>query len=133
MPVVDTEIIFALSPKDPKHSLAINLLKTSKNLFVSDTALFEFEIVLRSRGRTDEEIMDALLSINEIFKKYGVREVKTIDSDLLILHVEISKNYGLTFFDSLIAVSSLKVDRTIVSDDKAFDKAPDLKRIPLIE
>ena len=77
--------------------------------------------------------MDALLSINEIFKKYGVREVKTIDSDLLILHVEISKNYGLTFFDSLIAASSLKVDRTIVSDDKAFDKAPDLKRIPLIE
>ena len=27
---------------------------------------------------------------------------------------------------------SLKVDRTIVSDDKAFDKVPDLKRIPLI-
>ena len=47
--------------------------------------------------------------------------------------MEISKNYGLTFFDSLIAASSLKVDRTIVSDDKAFDKVPDLKRIPLIE
>lgn len=128
MPVVDTEVIFALNPRDPKHNFTINLLKTSKNLFAPDTALLEFEIVLRSCGRTDEEIMDALLSIDGIFRKYGVREVKTIGSDLLILHVEISKNYGLIFFDSLIAASASKIDKTIVSDDQAFDKIPDLKK-----
>lgn len=47
MPVVDTEVIFALNPRGPKHNFTINLLKTSKNLFVPDTALLEFEIVLR--------------------------------------------------------------------------------------
>ncbi|MEM2849951.1 MAG: hypothetical protein QXI36_06735 [Candidatus Bathyarchaeia archaeon] len=51
MPVADTELLFALNPRDHRHKHTIRLLKELSGLMVPDTALLEFQAVLRVRGR----------------------------------------------------------------------------------
>ncbi|MEX2723476.1 MAG: PIN domain-containing protein, partial [Candidatus Freyarchaeota archaeon] len=60
-----------------------------------------------------------------------VEEAHIIGTYLIIRQAEIEEKYGLSYFDSLIAASSLKLDGIVVSDDKAFDRVPNLKRIPI--
>ncbi|RLF17875.1 MAG: hypothetical protein DRZ82_09280 [Thermoprotei archaeon] len=132
MPVADTELLFLLNPKDPRYKHALRILdELGSTLLVPDVALMEFEITLRSRNIEWEKVRKALLAIRGILDDYGIMEVKTIDSLMLIRHIELMENYGLSYFDSLIAASALKIDNTIVSDDKDFDKVRGLKRIPI--
>ena len=49
----------------------------------------------------------------------------------LAKHLEIMVNYGLSFFDSLIASATLSIDGIVVSDGKDFDNVPEIKRIPI--
>ncbi len=133
MPIADTDLLFALNPKDKKHDKAVKLISTVRGIRVPDTALFEFVIVLKARGRNTEDIRAAVNALKDIFDRYLMKEVKTIDTDLIAKQAEIEEKYGLTFFDSLIASSALKLDKTVISDDKAFDKVPELKRIPISE
>ena len=132
MPVADTDLLFALNPRDKKHERAIKIISSVKGIRVPDTALLEFVIVLKARGRSAKEIRDALNALKDIFEMYLIRDVKTIDIELIVKQTEIEEKYGLTFFDSIIASSALKLDKTIISDDEAFDKIPELRRIPII-
>jgi len=131
MPVADTELLFALNPKDPKHVYALRALREVKGLVVPDVAVLEFQAVLRSRGRTPAQVKTALLALGQVLSQYGVREVQTLNIDLLVRQCMIEETYGLSYFDSLMAASALAVDGYVVSDDKAFDKVLGLKRIPL--
>jgi len=132
MPVADTELLFLLNPKDPRHNKALKVLEGLKGrLFVPDVALLEFEITLKSRGRRNSEIRLALLALKEIFETYNVVEVETLNTLALTKHLEIMDNYGLSFFDSLIAAATLSVDGIVVSDDRDFDSVPEIKRIPI--
>lgn len=133
MPVADTDLLFALNPRDKKHDKALKIISTLRGIKVPDTALFEFVIVLKARGKKAEEIREALIALKEIFERNLMREVKTIDTELIVRQAEIEEKYDLTFFDSLIASSALKLDKKIISDDKAFDKIPDIERIPISE
>lgn len=130
MPVADTERLFALNPNDSKHSAALRAL-TINGLSVPDTAVLEFQVVLRVRGRKGSEIASAIESLRYILEDNGVREAHTIDTYLIVKQAELEEKYGLTYFDSLIAASTLKLDGVVVSDDQAFDRVPHLKRIPL--
>ncbi|MHA1363959.1 MAG: type II toxin-antitoxin system VapC family toxin [Candidatus Freyarchaeota archaeon] len=130
MPVADTELIFALNPNDRKHSAALEAL-TIKGLEVLDTALLEFRAVLRARGRKASEVASAVESLSYILKRSGVREAHTLNTGLIINQAEIEEKYGLTYFDSLIAASTLKLDGVVVSDDADFDRVPGLERIPI--
>jgi predicted nucleic acid-binding protein len=131
MPVVDTEVIFAFKPSDPKHQNAMNLLQEDNSLVAPDTAIFEFQTVLRGRGTSNPSIKAALGAIHEVLLNHSVTEIKTIDSNLLILQCELEDDYHLSFFDSLIAASALSWDQQVVSDDDFFDRIPNLTRIPL--
>lgn len=131
MPVADTELIFALNPKDPKHKNALGKIKEIFNLVVPDTAILEFQIVLRSRGRTPSQVRKALLALRQILSQHKIKEANTLNISLLVNQCELEERYGLSYFDSLIAASALSLDKQIVSDDQAFDKIPNLKRIPL--
>jgi len=131
MPVADTEFLFALNPRDRKHSYAMRLLKEVSGLTVPDTAALEFQVVLRARGRSPSQVKMALLAIHEALKQNNVKEVKTIDVALLAYQSELEERFGLSYFDSLIAASALMLDRQVVSDDEAFDKVPSLIRIKL--
>ena len=127
MPIVDTEFLFALAPIDRKHERAMESLSI-KNLRVPDTALFEFQIVLRARGRKAGEVAKAIEAVREILGKTA-REIQTISTGLFLKQAEVEIKYGLSYFDSLIATSALITDATVVSDDRDFDRVPGLKRI----
>jgi len=131
MPVADTEVLFAINPKDPRHQHAMRIFKEISSLTAPDTALLEFQTVLRARGTTPSEVKMALLALHEALRRNHMEEVKTVNTSLLALQCELKERYGLSYFDSLIAASALVLDRQIVSDDEAFNRLPDLKRIPL--
>lgn len=131
MPVADTDFIFAINPKDHKHQHAMRLLKELSGLMVPDTAALEFQVVLRARGRSPSQVKIALLALHEALTRSNVKEVKTVSMSLLAFQSELEDRYGLSYFDSLIAASVLTLDRQVVSDDDAFDRVPNLKRIPL--
>ena len=131
MPVADTELLFALNPRDPKHHQARSLLASTGNLYIPDVTLLEFELVLRGRGRTPRETAQALLALREVLLDAHALEARTLDTTLLTLHCELEAEHNLSFFDSLIAASALSLDAHIVSDDRAFDRVPGLKRLPL--
>ncbi|HDN63304.1 MAG TPA: type II toxin-antitoxin system VapC family toxin [Candidatus Bathyarchaeota archaeon] len=131
MPVADTELLFAMNPRDRKHKDAINLLKEVNGLVVPDTAILEFQIVLRARGRSPSQVRIALLALHEALTQNDVKEVKTLSVSLLAFQSELEEKYRLSYFDSLIAASALTLDRQVVSDDEAFDRIPNIKRVPI--
>lgn len=131
MPVIDTEILFAFNPSDSKQRHALKLLQYRKDLLATDTAILEFQLVLRARGRNILETGEAMLALGKILLDHDVKQVKTLDMSLLLLQGEIESSYDLTYFDSLIAASALSLDSAIISDDRAFDRVSGLKRIAL--
>jgi len=130
MPVIDTEMLFALNPNDKKHDRALRALSI-KGLKAPDSALFEFQVVLRARGRKPEEVASAMKALKRIFESRKIKETSTISTSLFIKQAEIEERYGLSYFDSMIAASALAVDSEVVSDDAAFDKVPGLIWISL--
>jgi predicted nucleic acid-binding protein len=130
VPVADTEVLFSLNPKDPKHARVMRLL-CGPSVVVPDVVLFEFQLVLRAKGLRPGEVRTAMLAVREALKRCRVKEVKTLDTKTLALQCELEEKYGLSYFDSLIAASALVLDRKVISSDKAFDRVPELVRIPL--
>ncbi len=96
-----------------------------------NVALLEYEITLKSRGRSFSQVRRALACLKKIFIDYSIHEVSSLNTDSLLLHLDPVEEHGLSFFNSLIAASALRTDETIVSDGKAFDKVKELKRIPI--
>lgn len=135
MPVLDTEVLFALDPRDPKHGAVLRLLSElrgeGKRILVPDTAIFEFQIVLRSIDKKPLIIKAAILALRRAIEINGGEEINTISSALLAQQCEIEERYGLTYFDSRIATSTLSLNSELISDDDAFDRVPYIRRIPL--
>ncbi|KXB00551.1 hypothetical protein AKJ47_01070 [candidate division MSBL1 archaeon SCGC-AAA261G05] len=131
MPAVDTEALFAFNPKDSKHEQVIELLKRQSDVIAPDTALLEFQIVVRNRRRKATEVRKAMLALREALARYEVKEASTLTSSVLVHQCELEEEYELSYFDSLVAASALALDQKIISDDEAFDRIPDLERVPL--
>jgi predicted nucleic acid-binding protein len=131
MPAVDTEILFAFSPSDPKHSRVTRLLSSRADVLAPDVTMLEFQLVLRARGRKPAEVKAAVLALHEVLARYGVKEVQTLSSGLLALQCELEEKHGLSYFDSLVAAAALALDRKVISSDEVFDSVPGLDRIPL--
>lgn len=131
MPVVDTEVLFAFSPTDPKHSRAMKLLSGRADVVAPDVAVLEFQIVLKARDKTPAQVKAAMLALHEALARCNVKEAKILDSGLLALQCELEEKHGLSYFDSLIAAAALALDRKVISSDRAFDRVPDLERISL--
>jgi predicted nucleic acid-binding protein len=101
------------------------------NLVFPDTAILEFQLVLRGRGHSPIDVKMAILAVQQILRNHNIPEVQTINTNLLALQSELEESYLLSYFDSLIAASALKLDSHIISDDEAFDRIPELKRTPI--
>jgi predicted nucleic acid-binding protein len=134
MPILDTQVLFALNPKDPKHAIALKIIRSrQRDLVVTDTGILEFQLVLRGRGRKTSEIRESLLALSELLYSLGVKEERTIDIDLLVSSLDIQSRNKLSYFDSLIAASALSLDGVVIGDDEAFDQVQNLKRVGLEE
>lgn len=128
-------MLFALNPKDQFHRRALRQLtelrEKQHNLHVPDTAILEFQVVLRSVDTKPEVVGRAMLALRRALQINGVTEAPTLSTELLARQCEIEQKHDLTYFDSLIAASALSLDRTIISDDDAFDRVPSITRISL--
>jgi len=126
LPVLDTEILFALNPKDRLHSQALRLLAELRQeglrVYAPDTSILEFQVVLRSLDKSPLVIRKAILGLRRALEINGVTEASTLDSELIARQCEIEERHGLTFFDSFIAASTLRLDSVIISDDRSFDR-----------
>lgn len=134
MPVLDTELIFGLNPNDKHHKTTLKILhelaKEDQEILAPDTSIFEFQSVLRGLNKKLFEVKLALASLKQVFEENGIKEVRTLGIGTILLQCEFEEKYGLSYFDSLIAASAFILDKVVVSNDRAFDKVPDLSRIP---
>ncbi len=135
MPVLDTEVIFGLNPRDRRHRDTLRVLKELQEqnlaIYAPDTAVYEFQLVLRGLGRKAAEARAALLALRRAFSENRIKEAATISTAMLVQQCEVESTYHLSYFDSMITASTLTLDGVVVSDDTAFDSIPNLKRIPL--
>lgn len=136
MPVLDTEVLFGFNPHDARHDAVKGLLERSKVeavevLYLPDTTLLEYTMTLRAKGKTNKEIKQAVKSVKSILLTSDITEVNTISTELAILHYSLLEEGERTFFDALIAASTLQLDNEIVSDDEVFDRIENIRRIPL--
>ena len=133
--MLDTQILFALNPKDRFHQRTLarltELRRRNLTLHAPDTAVLEFQVVLRSIDRKPDVVRKALLALRGALEMNQAIEAQTFDSELLMRQCEIEEKYGLSYFDSLIAASALRLGGEILSDDESFDKVPDIRRIRL--
>lgn len=136
MPIADTEFLFALNPEDKKYDGALKVLESLKSgeiidLVVTDTAILEYYFVLKNRKFSPVKIESLFHALNKIFKEYGIKEVNTLGKDLFLRQLEIQKSHNISFFDSLLAASAESYDKSIISDDTAYDVLKTLRRIKL--
>ncbi len=104
------------------------LSELGDKLYVPGNALLEFEVTPRSRGRSLVQVRKALVSLEKIFMIIVFAKY-TLGIDTLLLHLELMEEYKLGYFDSLIASSAMSIDYAVVSDEKVFDSARELKRV----
>jgi len=107
------------------------LLKKKQEILAPDTAIHEFQFVLRGLNKKLPAVKLALASLMQVFEENGIKEVRTLGIGTCLLQCEFEEKYDLSYFDSLIAASAFMLDRVIVSNDRAFDEVPDLTRIPI--
>ena len=131
MPVVDTEFLFGLGPKDANHEATMKALSRG-DLSVPSAAMLEFQQVLRARGRKPQDVAEAISAIRKIMEENDVQEGPWINSSTLVLQCEIEVEYGLSYFDSLIAATAMITGEDVISNDEDFDRIKGLTRIPLV-
>ncbi len=134
MPVLDTELIFGLNPKDKHHESTLKVLRElssdGQKIYAPDTSIYEFQSVLRGLNKKLPEVKLALAALKQVFEDNGIAEARTVGIGTLLLQCEFEEKYRLSYFDSLVAASAFVLDKIIVSDDREFDKVPELTRIP---
>ena len=126
MPGLDTQVLFAFNPKDKHHNRAIKLLKNIqigniRDVYVTDAALLEFVVVMKSKGYTNQQIKKALLAVQRILVQYGIQYKKTLNVSVFIDALSFM-DQGASFFDALLAASVKSIDNMIISSDKTYEK-----------
>ena len=129
MPLIENDVTFAfLNEADPKFKSADRIFRRirsgSLKVSLSSVALVEMELVYRSEGREEGLLKDmaALASIPNA-------EFEPLTPDVALSAVYLRQTFHLGFFDSHYAATAMKLDRTIISFDRAYDDVKGLKRI----
>jgi predicted nucleic acid-binding protein len=131
VPVADTQLLFGLDPKDRHHGRVMELIAATPGLVVPDTAVLEFAMVLRARGRSAAEVSEACAALIAELADHDVGEASTIDLAMIVDAAEIEQGTGLSYFDAMIAASARALDSVVVSDDDSFERVQGLERIPV--
>jgi predicted nucleic acid-binding protein len=131
VPVLDTVVLFgAADPKDPHHDKSTFHLKrlTQHGFYIASFALFEFDIVMKSRGMSYRERMvrHALLARDHPATAF---KVKAVSPQVLYLTSRIEGEEKLDYFDAGVAAEAQALDGSVVSTDSVFDRLSGVKRV----
>ena len=131
MPILDTVVLFgAADSKDVAHEKSKRFLARLEEpvYYLAGFALFEFDIVMKSRGFSYRERMlqHALLA-----KDYPAATVKvrSVSPSVLFLAARIEGEEGTDYFDAGVAAEAKSLDGRVVSNDRVFDGLKGLRRI----
>lgn len=126
MPGLDTQVLFAFNPRDKHHDRVVKLLRDIRmgkigDVYVTDAALLEFVVVMKSRGYANQQIKKALLAVQRILVRYGISYRRTLNTSVFIDALSFM-DQDVSFFDALIAASIKNIDNVIISSDKIYEK-----------
>ncbi len=131
MPVIELDILIAFVNRiDKLHSTASKIFDSIasgrlSNIAVPTSAYVEYELVLRSRGYSE----DAVSSDIHAFRSIRNLGEFPLTSRIIVEASKLRVRYGLTYFDSLHAASALNHDKTIISTDKIYREVKELRAV----
>jgi len=129
MPVIEVDMLIAfVNVLDRYHKVASRLIDRIvsgkiRNVKVAASAYLEYELILRSKGYSEEDIREDLY----YFKNLANLGEAPLTVDVLLKALELREKYGLTFFDSLHGATALLLDGVIISVDEDYSKIEGLK------
>ncbi len=132
MPVIDTIVLFSAANTEHKWHLigktALKLVNTNDNWWIPSFTLVEFDLVLKSRGFSNEERMEKYSLLihdfpNILNKSYPITP--------LVLHEtsRLEEVYELDYFDAGIAATSLAVDGKITTNDRQLKRVTEIESL----
>ncbi len=132
MPIIDTAVLFAAADDtDRFHRGAISTLrKLGGKALLGGSALIEFDVVLKSRGLTPEARREEMTLLMLEFPS-TVASVHCPGPQTIYLAALYEEEFGLDYFDSMIAAEAAEHDSSVVTPDRDFEKVPGLRRIPI--
>ena len=129
MPIIELDMLLAFVNKaDSLHEKASKLFtKIVKgemlNVKVAASAYLEYNLILRSKGYTDENVYQDVM----MFKTIPNLGEIPLTSNIILEASNLRRKYRLTFFDSLHAASATIFDKEIISLDTAYANIKELK------
>ena len=131
MPVLDTVVLFgAADPKDSAHKKSSGYLArlVEPGYYLAGFALFEFDVVMKSRGFSFRERMlrHALLAR---YYPASTSKTRALSPTILYLAADVEGTQGIDYFDAGVAAEAKALDGLVVSTDRVFDKLLGVKRV----
>ena len=91
-------------------------------------ALMEFDVVLKSRGFSAKERREEMTLLTIDFPRVST-SMHPISPKTFYLASLYEEQFGLDYFDSLLAAEASEHDGAIVSTDREFERIPGLRRV----
>ncbi len=129
VPVLELDMMIAfVNSVDRLHNVASNIFDKIVrgelgNAAIPCSAYMEYELILKSRGYSEEEVRLDL----EAFRSLKNLGEVPLTLNILLTASRLRAMHGLSYFDSLHAASALAYDKVIISVDKAYERIPELK------
>ncbi|MHB1867957.1 MAG: hypothetical protein ACYCPP_03330 [Nitrososphaerales archaeon] len=125
--LVESDFLFGLNKSDRRNAHVIRSLNKHKEgrieIRVLSSAVVEVRSVLYSRGIGQKHIEEFFSLMAEILCDYGVEEfVPTELSDVIIAERMRAESSTLTFFDSLHAAASKRLNLKLLSSEGIYSK-----------
>lgn len=122
MRLLDTVVLVgALSPTDRLHEVAsrhLATLETRRDTLVPASTLLEFDLIMRTRNYTPNEVGETWGALGEVTSE---RNILANMPSALGKAVELRER-GLDYFDSLITALALSTKSVVVTNDRAIRK-----------
>jgi len=131
--IVDTVYIIAyLRPSDPLHHVAKKVIESLGNQRkVSQAALIELDLLMKSRGLTTVERLKTWTLLGAIIPAEGIEVLTPDDFAMATVLIE---NHMLDYFDSLVAAQCIiRGARPLTTDEDILDVISKTTREELLE
>jgi len=125
--LVESDFLFGLRKGDKHHEDVDKTLSMSRkgvlDISVLSSAVVEVRTTLYSMGLGFHEVEDSIALMNAMLSEVGVKNYVSVKlSDVVLAEILRSQFGELTFFDSLHAAVSRRVDIPLLSGDPIYKK-----------
>jgi predicted nucleic acid-binding protein len=113
-------LVGAMNPTDKHHRTSMMYLKelrTSESTHVPTSTLIEFDLVMRNKGYTEEEIAETWRALSSLVEDNYVATTPSAHLTAASFRAK-----GLTYFDSLITALAAESNAIVVTRDDAISQ-----------